>query len=526
MMVACMLVLRVLTGAPALPELFQDQVIALMPGYVFGFVLDRLQFAAKPLLLVGLASLGVPGGALLGWFYGRAWPRQRSVDRNSVAGGAAYGVVVWLALELSVAMWGDGPGAAINSGLLLLASAEVYGISLIGLASILETRTDTAGGGVPVVDRGRRIVVFGGLTGGALVLAGGTLARMLVSNAEQPTTEPAQAAEGPAVKPDPANRATAENASAESVANINGTRTSVVLPPGVSEEITPNERFYLVSKNFNDPRVSADKWSLEVFGLVAQPQHFSYEEILAFPTISQYTTLECISNTLGGKLMSNAFWTGVPLTQLLGNLGVQPTAQAIIFRSADNYYESFPLELALAPGVLLAHTMNGVPLPDKHGFPLRLILPGRYGVKNPKWITRIELAAAPIEGYWVRRGWDREALVQTVARIDTPLDNASVSGPRLEVGGVAFAGSRAISRVEASLDGGTTWREAGTRLPLGSSTWVQWATEWDDVSPGTHTVRARATDGTGALQTSEETGSFPLGATGYHRASVDVQAPG
>src|SRR5260370_40370783 len=121
MMVACMLVLRVLTGVPVLPEFFQDQVIALMPGSVFGFVLDRLQFAAKPLLLVGLASLGVPGGAVLGWFYGRAWPRQRWVDRYSVAGGTAYGVVIWLALELSVAMWGDGPGAASSSALLLLA---------------------------------------------------------------------------------------------------------------------------------------------------------------------------------------------------------------------------------------------------------------------------------------------------------------------------------------------------------------------------------------------------------------------
>jgi DMSO/TMAO reductase YedYZ molybdopterin-dependent catalytic subunit len=174
--------------------------------------------------------------------------------------------------------------------------------------------------------------------------------------------------------------------------------------------------------------------------------------------------------------------------------------------------------------VLLAHTMNGMPLPDKHGFPLRLILPGRYGVKNPKWITRIELAAEPIDGYWVRRGWDPEALVKTIARIDTPMNGASLPGPRLEVGGVAFAGSRGISRVEASLDGGTTWREAGTRPPLGSSTWIQWAVEWEDASPGTHTVLARATDGIGALQTREETGSFPLGATGYHRASVDVLA--
>jgi hypothetical protein len=243
----------------------------------------------------------------LGWFYGRAWPRQRWVDRDSVAGGSAYGVVLWLALELSVALWGDGPGAAISSAVLLLASAEVYGIGLVGLASILDTRTAMAGGGVLVVDRGRRIVVLGGLTGGALVLTGGALARMLVSNAEQPTTEPAQAEVGPAVTRDPETPTSAENATAEAVANSNGAKMSIALPPGVSEEITPNERFYLVSKNFNDPRVGADKWSLEVFGLVAQPQRFSYTEILALPTMSQYTTLECISNALGGKLSPHSF---------------------------------------------------------------------------------------------------------------------------------------------------------------------------------------------------------------------------
>jgi DMSO/TMAO reductase YedYZ molybdopterin-dependent catalytic subunit len=166
--------------------------------------------------------------------------------------------------------------------------------------------------------------------------------------------------------------------------------------------------------------------------------------------------------------------------------------------------------------------MNGGPLPDKHGFPLRLILPGPYGMKNPKWIVKLELVADRTDGYWVRRGWDREAPVQTVARIDTPADNSSVAGPRQEVGGVAFAGSRGISRVEASLDGGATWREARLKPPLGSSTWVQWSTDWDNLSTGTHSVLARASDGTGALQTPDEHDPFPRGATGYHRATIEV----
>jgi len=283
---------------------------------------------------------------------------------------------------------------------------------------------------------------LGGVAGGGLVIVGGALARLLeVTVVQQSAPEPIEA-----------NAAVALSGHAPKAQDPE----PLTMPLGVAEEVTSNDRFYIVSKNFNDPRVGADKWSLQVFGLVAQPTRFSYEENLALPRVSQYKTLECISNTLGGNLMSNALWTGIPLGQLLGSLGVSSDARAVIFRSADNYYESFPLDVALAPGVLLAHTMKGVPLPDKHGFPLRLILPGRYGVKNPKWITRIELAAEPIEGYWVRRGWDPEALVQTVARIDTPVDQARVGGPRLEVGGVAFAGSRGVDRVEASLDGGTT----------------------------------------------------------------------
>jgi DMSO/TMAO reductase YedYZ molybdopterin-dependent catalytic subunit len=510
-MVAIMLVLRVVTGAPSLPELIQDQVLALIPGPAFSFVLDRLQFAAKPLLLVGLALLPVPMGAGLGLVYGRAWPRQGWFGRPSPGGGIAYGVLLWVILALTVAVSTEGVNEPVASAGSLLASSEVFGFSLVGFARLLQLATPRS-----AVDRGRRAVILGGLTGGALVLATGGLARILAFNTERASVEAAlPKSENGASEPDP---------TAEAPADASADRMAVVIPPGVADEITPNERFYVVSKNFNDPRVLANNWSLHVSGLVDQPPQFSYDEILTLPTESQYTTLECISNTLGGKLMSNAYWTGVPLSRLLANVGTQPDAQAVVIRSADNYYESFPLDQVLAPGVLLAHTMNGAPLPDKHGFPLRLILPGPYGMKNPKWIVKIEVVAERIDGYWVRRGWDREAPVQTVARIDTPTDQAAVAGPRLEVGGVAFASDRGVRRVQASLDAGATWREARTRPPLGSSTWVQWAAEWENLSPGTYTVLARAGDGTGAFQTSDEHDSLPRGATGYHHIMFEVRA--
>ena len=512
MMIACMFAVRVLAGTPTLPELFQDQVLALVPGFVFSFALDRLQFAAKPLLLVGLAFTALPAGAVLGWLYGRAWPRDGWINRKSLMGGITCGFSVWAVLELAVAAWGDGASAAITSSGLLLASSEAFGVGLVVVAHILD-----APGRQARIDRRRRSVVFGGLIGGALVLAGGGLARVLALNSEQSTLAPeAGAARDTAAESNPAPRASA------SVSSV--TSAPLTIPAGVAEEVTPNERFYVVSKNFNDPRVKGDLWSFEVLGLVAQPRQFSYEEVLALPMAGQHTTLECISNTLGGKLISNANWTGVPVARLLSIVGPQSEATAVIFRSADNYYESFPLDVMMAPDVLLAHTMNGAPLPDKHGFPLRLILPGRYGMKNPKWIVKMELAVDRIDGYWVRRGWDREAPVQTVARIDTPSDNASVAGSRLELGGVAFAGSPGISRVEASLDGGTTWREARTTTPRGLGTWVRWALDWDNIPPGCQEVLARATDGTGALQTPEEHDPFPKGATGYHRAKIEVRA--
>jgi hypothetical protein len=185
-MVACMFVVRVLTGVPTLPELFEDQVLAVVPGTVFSFVLDRLQFAAKPLVLVGLALTAVALGALLGLLYGTIWRRQNWPDRVGVVGGIAYGLILWLVLEATVAAWGDGLPAAINSAGLLLASAQTFGISLVLLARLLDVKASEA-----PVDVRRRVVVFGGVTTGALVLAGGGLARMLALNTEQATGEPA-----------------------------------------------------------------------------------------------------------------------------------------------------------------------------------------------------------------------------------------------------------------------------------------------------------------------------------------------
>jgi DMSO/TMAO reductase YedYZ molybdopterin-dependent catalytic subunit len=330
------------------------------------------------------------------------------------------GLLLWLLLEVLVAAWGDGPEAAMRAAGPLLASALVYGLSLVWAAGLLSAGPERA-----AVDHRRRVVVLGGSAGGALLVVGGALARISAAMGEQATmlarAKPGGDGSALATPPDHLSAALPTPASAQPIATEptavpNSAPAPFVAPPGVADEITPNERFYIVSKNLVDPRVQAENWSLEVFGLVKEPRSFSYQEVLALPSTSAYITLECISNPLGGKLMSNALWTGVPLAHLLGLVGVHVDARAVVFRSADNYYESFPLEVALAPTTLLAHAMNGVPLTEKHGFPLRVVLPGRYGMKQPKWVTKIELTADPIDGYWVRRGWDREAPPGTTTR--------------------------------------------------------------------------------------------------------------
>ncbi len=512
LMDAAMFGVGVELGTPTLPELLQDHVVALLPGALFGYLVDQLQFAGKPLLLVGLAAAQALVGVALGWAVGRwrgrlGWPE-----------GAALGVLAWLLLQGAVVAWANEADAGVGSAGLFGISALVYGLGLTWAGSAVAS-------GALAADHGRRRTLVGLAAGGASLALAGALARLIGQMGEQGTppaaTGSARGATGPvAAGATDGVGAAAPTASTTAVATP--TPAPVVVPAGVADEITPNDRFYVVSKNFVDPRVRADAWRLEVLGLVKTPRPFSYEELQALPTSSQYVTLECISNALGGPLMSNALWTGVRLADLLGVVGLQPEAGAVEFHSADNYHESVPLAIALAPTTLLAHTMGGAPLPDRHGFPVRVVLPGRYGMKNPKWLTRIELVPEPVDGYWVRRGWDREALPQTIARIDTPRAEATVSGPPVPIGGVAYAGTRGIARVDVSTDGGATWRQAATEPPLAAGAWTRWALTWEDVVPGAHVLLARATDGAGTPQPVEEAGSFPRGATGYHRVGMTV----
>jgi DMSO/TMAO reductase YedYZ molybdopterin-dependent catalytic subunit len=212
---------------------------------------------------------------------------------------------------------------------------------------------------------------------------------------------------------------------------------------------------------------------------------------------------------------------GVPLRTVLTSAGIRPEATHVVFTCADDYVERLTLDQALDPATVLVHTMNDAPLTQKHGFPVRLLAAGRYGMKNPKWVVRIDLIAGAIPSYWSQRGWNPDAPVQVFTRIDAPVAPVQARGTTL-VGGVAYAGDRGISRVEISADDGATWLPAELEPPLSSTTWVRWVAGWTPSAPGTYALVARAFEADGTPQVAETTTLNPRGSTGYGRRTVLV----
>jgi DMSO/TMAO reductase YedYZ molybdopterin-dependent catalytic subunit len=289
---------------------------------------------------------------------------------------------------------------------------------------------------------------------------------------------------------------------------------------GLATEVTSVSDFYEVSKNVSDPDVDVRKWQLQIGGLVRNTFSLSYDEIRQLPFVEQYCTLECISNQVGGDLIGNALWRGVKLRDLLEQGALKPGVVDIVLKAADGYTDSIPLERALADGTILAYEMNGVPLNQTHGFPLRLIVPGIYGMKNVKWITGIEAVDYDFKGYWQKRGWDDRAEYKTMSRIDAP--DGSIKGSAATIAGIAFAGDRGVRRVQVSTDGGKSWQDADLKPPLSGYSWVLWHQDWTSASPGSTLLIVRATDGNGVTQTSAHAPPIPDGSSGYHSRTIRV----
>jgi DMSO/TMAO reductase YedYZ molybdopterin-dependent catalytic subunit len=289
----------------------------------------------------------------------------------------------------------------------------------------------------------------------------------------------------------------------------------------LSPEVTTNDQYYVVSKNlYADPTVSAGGWRLVVYGQVEHVFSLTYQELLAQPMQTQYESMMCVSNEVGGPYMSNALWVGVPLKDLLQRAGVKPGATKVVFYADDDYSDSIHLTKALEPTTLLAVHMNGAPVPQEHGFPARMLVPGIYGMKHVKWITRIEVVNYNFQGYWQQRGWSDDAPVRLTSRIDTPLDGSNVAAKSMTyIAGVAFSGNKGISEVDVSTDMGNSWQRATLKKPLSGLTWVLWELPWKPAS-GSHVVTVRAIDLEGNVQDPNEEPPLPNGSSGYHSITV------
>ncbi len=346
-----------------------------------------------------------------------------------------------------------------------------------------------------------------------------------------PTATPTATAT-PTKTPMPTNTPVPTNTAAPTRTNTRTTSVNLgaiegtpgAVPAIKVREITPTGSFYHVSKNFFDPAVSADGWSLEIKGLVDNPYSINYKTLTYMLPVQVTTGMMCISNPVGGGLIGSTQWKGVRLADLLAKASPRRGVTKVVMRAADDYADSISYQKALDPDVVLVWEMGGIPLTKDHGFPARLLVPGIYGMKHVKWMQSIELVDYDFKGYWQQpsQKWNDAAPVKTMSRIDFPSEGALGIGPQ-DISGIAFAGDRSISKVEVSTDGGTTWNEAYLKLPLSHTAWVLWGYLWTPDAPGTYKVMARATDGEGNLQTVKRDDPYPSGASGYHTVTYRVR---
>jgi DMSO/TMAO reductase YedYZ molybdopterin-dependent catalytic subunit len=546
MMLLVMGLIRFISNTASIPELMEDQLIFWTGGETNSFFINTLGTGGKALLLVLILEGTLLLGGLLGLLFARFWPVNLSIGSRRWLSGLFYGLLIGLILnalflplfghgffgttaldvsappDISQNLYGSerapwGIPAPINMFLLAL----IFSLSLVRLLPWEQAERAAETLEAPSQERRGFLKALGG---GLVALVGGValwgiFARALQAPESAGVVEEGRPAGsgsqvGPEVldtsKTDAGEMRPTPEPAPESFGDVK---------PLLVPEITPTDTFYITTKNFVDPTVDAGTWKLTFKGMVDNPYSLTLDEIKALPSELRTHTLACISNPVGGSLIGNGRWKGVSLAELLRRARPKSGVVDVIVRGADGYTDSFTLAAGLNNNGLLAYEMNGAPLNQKHGYPLRLLIPAIFGMKNCKWITEIELVDNDHKGYWQRQGWSDPAPYQTMSRIDYP-NRASIEAGPVFIGGIAFAGERGIKRVEVSTDG-QTWSDAQVRPPLGKHTWVLWTLAWNP-KPGQYTLRVRATDGTGAVQTSQERGTFPDGATGYHSRRIRV----
>jgi len=293
----------------------------------------------------------------------------------------------------------------------------------------------------------------------------------------------------------------------------------VVPVPGTRPEYTPVKDHYKVFIQTEPSIIDGASWVLPITGLVNNPLMLTLEDLeTRWEAFDQYVTLRCISGRIGTSLISTTQWTGVSAQDVLADLDLQAGAKYLFISSADGFYETVDIDLIMSDRrIMFCYGWDGNALPKYHGYPLRIWIPDRYGMKQPKWITEIEVTDEYRDGYWVERNWDKVARVKTVSVIDTvAVDHIIEDGDerRVPIGGMAYSGARGISRVQVRVDGGD-WQDAQLRAPLSETTWVIWRYEWP-FTTGNHQFEVRCFEGDGTPQIAETTDVRPDGATGIH----------
>ena len=458
------------------------------PKFVKDFAITVFGTADKGALAIGTVLVAL----VIAWFTGRAAARRPWVGGAVFGGFAVVGIAAGVGEPLVTTP------TVIGSVLIAAAVgfAAMHALILAGAGP--ELPTDSTG-----ADRDRRRFLALAAAGSTVAVAGGAIGRRMLQSAPPP--------------PDVV---------------VSGQR--IELPPPGSEHqfaieglepiVVPNRDFYRIDTALVVPRIDSDAWSMRVTGMVAQEIELTYADLLDRDLVEQYVTISCVSNEVGGDLVGNALWTGVPLVEILEEAGVHPDATQIVGRSIDGWTAGFPTELAFdGRQPLLAVLMNGEPLPANHGFPARLIVPGLYGyVSATKWLSEIELTTwEDFDGYWIPRGWAKEGPIKTQSRIDVPRSGAEVPAGPTVFAGVAWAPLRGIEKVELAVDDDDSFVECELTTPLSSKAWVQWRTTVD-LAAGIHRVLVRATDGDGVTQTREVSRLAPDGATGWHSIRVDA----
>jgi len=463
-------------------------VIDWSPRFMKELAISIFGTADKGALAIGTVIIGV----LVGWFVGRA-----SVKRSWVP-WAAFGAfaVVGIAASLTEIQ--------ISPPLTIITVAAAAGIGVATLRAMTKTPELPTDGLATDPHRRRFLTQAAGL-GTAAAVAGLGGRKLIIARSEevrQSVSLPVAQLTVPAPPPE----------------------AQFVSIPDLSPIVVPNQEFYRIDTALVVPRPDPETWRLKITGMVDNELELSLDDLMKRPLYEEYVTIACVSNEVGGDLIGNAKWTGVRLVDLLDEAGVQASAEQLVGRSVDGWTSGFPIGLAFdGREPLLAIGMNGEPLPPNHGFPARLIVPGLYGyVSATKWIEEIELTTWDgFDGYWIPRGWSKEAPIKTQSRIDHPRNGEKLSEDPLVLAGVAWAPTRGVERVEVQLDDGD-WLECELTSPLSDKAWVQWRIELP-AGQGRHEARVRTTDGTGTTQTARTQRPAPDGATGYHSISFSIE---